>query len=880
MLSDHISRFNHPSEQLGQNHYNESSFLDKPYYAIFLQRLGLKEIKDENLYFLVYQGGKNWTVCLEDVTTAMLDMMRQGDLQSSEALSLLMFVIRKLDRNQGIPQFVRTYMCRDAVKRVVLQRFKEEIGGNYTNLMELSYKISDNIEEANDIFNSIRICDPAIGSGLFLVTLMNEMIAIKSQLGILADKDGNPLFRYKVVADDEYGLLVYDRKNLIPYKFFPSDPESRRIQDTLLREKKTIIDDCLFGVDIEHFAVSLSKLRLWSELLRHVCWTGHQMLSFPLIEGNLRCGDALVSRLSVQEDLKPVFKHTGYSVADYKKWVNDFKNAITKEDKKSTAHIIALIQQRLLLEMTLDDRSNKDLLKWQKELAVLQSPGLFELDEAEVKAIKTKQIEAQAMVDKYKQRIDETLHNPVYDNAIEWRFEFPELLNESGDFIGFDFVIGNPPEPQNRILSDSMDIYKQANYPVFKSTGNISSLYYELGYTLLKPDYFLSYIASNSWMKSILADKMRMYLLKETNPLLLIEFKPADKIDESLEEQGITLLQKARNQHRMMTCRIKDDFDRQAVTLEDYIHQNSGLFMIDAEEATVAPAFTILPDIEKRIKEKIEQSGTLLKSWDIQMNTGIRTGFDEAFVIDGKTKDEFILADYKNIDIIKSLLLGENIRRYRPDQLNLWLIGIPWHFPLLYDKTIKVSSEKAEERFRQQYPLIFKHLAKHKERLLARNTKEVGVIFEWYAVQRFGANNEWEDFTKPKIIWKRETSMPNFCLDYNGCAIMDTTCFATGQHLKYLLGVFNSKLGGYMLRDAPRLSNGDMHINIPTLEALKIPIPNIKFETEVISLVNKRTSDAYQNDFEELDYNINQLVYDMYGLDTDEREYIEEIVRP
>ena len=877
MLSDNNSQLNQPfGINSGLFLNSEYPFIDKVYYATFLEVLGIREIKDENQYLLTCQGKRNWSVCLEDVATGMQNMQSQGDLTSLETLSILTFIIDKLDRKGGVPQFVITYMCRDAVRRVVLQRFQEEIGESYANLTELSYKISDNIIEANAIMNSIRFCDPAIGSGHFLVTLMNEMIAVKSQLGILADKDGNPLFRYKVATDDENNLLIYDRKNFNTIKFVLADSESRRIQDTLLHEKKIIVENCLYGVDVDPFSVSISKLRLWVELLKHVCWDKNQIQSWPVFDGNIRCGDSLVSRFPIQEDLKSVFKRIGYSVADYKKWTADYKKATSKEEKHTLSQFITEIKKKLLLEITMDERSNKDYQKWQKELSILQSPGLFELEEADEEVLKTKHVEAQMMVDKYKQKIENIHHNPVYEHAIEWRYEFPELLNESGDFIGFDFLIGNPPDNRNQLLTESIDIYKQAHYNELKPTSDVSSLYYELGYSILKPEYFLSYITSNSWMKSIAADKMRLYLINETNPLLMVEFKYSRKNENMIAEQGITLLQKGRNRHRMMTCRIKEDFNPLSVSMDDYIRLNSELFVVEAKATAISQGFAVLPDIEKRINAKIEKYGAPLISWDIQMFTGIRSGCDDAFVIDGKTKDDFILADYKNTDIIKPLLLGENIRRYKLEQSNRWLICIPWHFPLLYDKNINSASEKAEERFRQQYPVIFKHLVKYRERLLARNTKEVGVIFEWYAVQHFGTSNEWDDFAQPKIVWKREAMKPYFYLDYNDHAVMDTTCFVTGQHLKYLLGVLNSKLGRFLLRESPRLSNGDAHINILTLEAMKIPVPNVKTESEMISLVNKRISDAYRSEYQDLDEKINLFVYDMYGLDSEEREYIEE----
>ena len=849
-------------------------FLDKSYYAAFLQQLELEEIKDEALYLLTYRGGRNWTVNLDDIAKALSIMQTQGNLHSPEALSILKFVIDKLDRNINIPQFVRTYMCRDAVARVVLQRFNEETGESYTNLTELSYKISDNIEEANKIFNSIRFCDPAMGSGLFLVTLLNEMIAAKSQLGILADKNGNPLFRYKVACDDE-GLLIIDKKNFNPCKFLFADPESRRIQEALLREKQLMIENCLYGVEKESFSVSVSKLRLWVELLKHVCWDKQPIESFPFMEDNLRCGDSLVSRFSMQEDLKNLFKRLGYSVIDYKKRAEESKKAKIIEEKNAQSQLLAMIQKKLLLEITLDARNKEDLLRWKKELAMLQAPGLFEMDENEEKTFQSKLIEVQSMVEKYQQKIDDTKNNPVFKQAIEWRYEFPDMLNETGDFIGFDCMIGNPPDTQNMFVYESQEIYKHLHPHAFKRMGEEGDLFYELGIKLLKPGYFLSYLTSNSWMRSVSDTKMRQYALHEINPLLLIEFDRTAHIDNTLAGSGIILLQKSHNQYRMMTCHMNNDFDPSSMGLEDYIRKNAGLYMMDAEKTAVSPAFTILPDTEKRIRNTMEQTGTSLANWDIQMNIGIRTGCNDAFIIDGKMKDEFVLADYKNIDIIKPLLSGELIRRYEPEKSNQWLICIPWHFPLLYDKTIKSASERAEERFRLQYPVIYKHLIQFKEQLISRNPHEVGIMFEWYALQRFGMSNEWDDFTHPKIVWNREAAISSFCMDYNGCAIMDTTCFMTGQHLKYLLGVLNSKCCRFMLRNSPRLTNGDRQISIATLEALKIPIPNTKTESEMITLVNKRTSDLYCLDYENIDEKINQHVYDIYELDREGRDYIE-----
>ena len=860
------------SEQLGQ----DKSFVDKPYYSLFIQQIGLREIKDGDQYLLTQREGKYWTPQIENIAEAMLQLQQLENLTTKEVLSIIAFVLKKIDHHKIIPQYVGSYMCRAAITRAILQRFNDTIGGNYSNLTELSYKISDNIAEANETVNSLRLCDPAMGSGYFLVTLLNEFIAIKSQLGILADTKGNPLYQYKVTVK-ENELIVFDKKQFKMHTFDAADPESKRIQDTLLYEKLHIIENCLFGIDIDPTAVAICKLRLWLEVIKHKCCDEQQPLDFLFLEYNVRCGDALVSRFSPQEDLKNVFKRIGYTAIDYKNLTEDYKKAQTHEEKKRLQQLIAMIKRKIQLEITWDDRNNEDLLKWQRELETLKAPSLFDMNESEAKILKSKLLDAQSMVNKYKQKIDDVKSNPIFEKAIEWHYEFPELLNATGDFIGFDFIIGNPPDTQNQIMGDTTEVYKQMNYRAYKRTGDVSSLFYELGNKLLRTEYFLSYITSNSWMKSVSASKMRQYLMEDMNPLLMIEFIPTDNIESSLTDQGIIFLQKARNQHRMMSCQIKEDFNPKQMNLDDYLYQKASLAPMEtntgASKSSIS-TFAILSDTEKHIKGKIEQTGTPLEAWDIQMYSGIKTGYNEAFMIDGKTKDEFVLADYKNIDIIKPLLLGKDIRRYAPEKTDRWLIFLPWHFPLLYDTTIKSASERAEMRFRQQYPIIHEHLLKYKDRLVARD-QEVGVTFEWYALQRSGTSNEWDDFTQQKIVWKRESSTSNFCLDYRGCAVLHSTCFITGQHLKYLQGVLNSKLGRYMLRDSPRLSNGDMQISILTLEALKIPIPNIKVESEVISLVNKRTSDVYQHENDELDKKIDQHVYDMYNLNAEERAFIE-----
>jgi adenine-specific DNA-methyltransferase len=158
------------------------------------------------------------------------------------------------------------YMCRETIRKAVIQKFNETNGWNCTDLNTLYDKIEDR-GEANNIINNLKICDPAVGSGHFLVSALNEMIAIKSDLKILQDRDGRRLkeYHFEVVNDE---LIVTDEDGEL-FEYNPANKESQRIQETLFHEKQAIIENCLFGVDINPNSVKICRLRLWIELLKN-----------------------------------------------------------------------------------------------------------------------------------------------------------------------------------------------------------------------------------------------------------------------------------------------------------------------------------------------------------------------------------------------------------------------------------------------------------------------------------------------------------------------------------------------------------------------------------------------------------------------------------
>ncbi|NCB40536.1 MAG: class I SAM-dependent DNA methyltransferase, partial [Erysipelotrichia bacterium] len=214
------------------------------------------------------------------------------------------------------PGFITMYMCRETIRKAVVQKFNETKHWNCKNLDELYDKI-DSRKEANEIINSLKICDPAVGSGHFLVSALNEIIAVKNDLKILQDRDGKRLKEYQVeVVNDE--LIVTDDDGEL-FEYNPTSKESQRIQETLFHEKQTIIENCLFGVDINPNSVKICRLRLWIELLKNAYYkNATELETLPNIDINIKCGNSLVSRFALDADLKQALKSSRWTIDSYR----------------------------------------------------------------------------------------------------------------------------------------------------------------------------------------------------------------------------------------------------------------------------------------------------------------------------------------------------------------------------------------------------------------------------------------------------------------------------------------------------------------------------------------------------------------------------------
>ena len=734
------------------------------------------------------------------------------------------------------PSYITSFICRETIRRTVLDKFNAKYNWTCRSVDDLQNdlrrnKIED--DEAIEVINSLRICDPAVGSGHFLVSALNELVYLKYDLNLLKEHRQGRLFEYTLkIENDE--LVVYDRNGDL-FHYNKNDEKSQRAQETLFNEKRYLIEHCLFGVDINPTSVQICRLRLWIELLKHAYYTKeshyNKLETLPNIDINIKCGNSLVYVCEMTSSITTLLREQELLTAEQlRQRVAQYQNAKEKEEKYELERLIASTTLRLKGALKANHEKSRELDNCRLELQTLlaQNP-IFERDTKEQKAFERKKGKLQARI----AELEDYFEGLENQNAFEWRLAFPEVWDAEGKFVGFDAVIGNPPYIQLQKMGARAELLKQQGYETYDSMGDIYSLFYELGYKLLRPNGKLCYITSNKWMRAGYGEKTREFFVKRTNPELLIDFAGVKIFENATVDTNILLFSKSVYQHSTICAVARQQEKESLKDLSLFVEQENSICDFSNSDSWV-----ILSPIEQSIKSKIEAVGTLLRDWDIQINYGIKTGCNEAFIIDTAKRDE-ILANCQTEDerrrteeIIRPILRGRDIKRYSYEWANLWLIYIPWHFPYQFDNTIQGASEIAEAAFKKQYPSVYSHMLQFKEPLSKRNKAETGIRYEWYAMQRWGANY-WEDFSKPKLIYSEIVQEPQFFFDKAGQFYPEATTFImVGEYLEYLYDVLHSKIATYIFKTfyaGGGLGNGGYRYKKAFLELLPIPKPNADF---------------------------------------------------
>lgn len=482
------------------------------------------------------------------------EILSQKELISS---SVLGNVFEKLNGyKEGsfyTPSFITSYMCKESITKVVLDKFNAKFDLKVTDISELRKALRKEDKNAQkELLNSIKICDPAVGSGHFLVSALNVMLSIYDELNLFDEEF------YLEVQNDE--ILITNRKGeFVEYKRPHSDKDKAHlIQKELFYTKKDIIENNLFGVDINPNSCEITKLRLWIELLKHSFYQSfedeayHDLKTLPNIDINIKCGNSLISYFEIDKSLShyPNIKErmNKYKniVKDYKEGFYTDKNQINQEIKNLKISFKNFcFADKFKKEMkSFNEKCEKYSKKYGNFLAVNDENlrifvsanlTLFDFDEKEAKK------EFANLKKEY-----DNIFNLENNHPFEWRFEFPEILDDDGNFQGFDLIIGNPPYiRQEEIKELKPNLAK--NYKVYKGTSDIYTYFYELGFNILKSNGVLSFITSNKYTRAGYGEALREFLLKNVSILDYIDLNGIKVFDSATVDTSILSFEKLKS---------------------------------------------------------------------------------------------------------------------------------------------------------------------------------------------------------------------------------------------------------------------------------------------------------------------------------------------
>ncbi|EFL6878303.1 class I SAM-dependent DNA methyltransferase [Campylobacter jejuni] len=810
------------------------------------------------------------------------EILSQKELISS---SVLGNVFEKLNGyKEGsfyTPSFITSYMCKESITKVVLDKFNAQFDLDAKNISELRKSLRKEDKKAQkELLNSIKICDPAVGSGHFLVSALNVMLSIYDELNLFDEEF------YLEVQNDE--ILITGRKGeFIEYKR-PSTPKDKAhlIQQELFHTKKDIIENNLFGVDINPNSCEITKLRLWIELLKHSFYQSfddenyHDLKTLPNIDINIKCGNSLVSYFETGKSLSH-YPNIKERMGKYKRIVKDYKEGFYTDKSHINQEIKNLkisfknfcFADKFKKEMKgFNDKCEKYSKKYGNFLAVddenlkffvSANLTLFDFDEKEA----TKEFA------NLKKEYD-NIFNLESNHPFEWRFEFPEILDDDGNFKGFDLIIGNPPYIRQEELKE-LKPHLAKNYKVYKGTSDIYTYFYELGFNVLKENGILSFITSNKYTRAGYGEALREFLLKNVKVLEYTDLNGIKVFDSATVDTSILCFEKSKSKDNKFKYLALSNEILKTCAYDIGLYKDYAEF---SQNSLSKESFTFSDENTSALKAKIERIGTPLKEWyGLNINYGIKTGYNEAFIITTEKRNE-ILANCKDeaekertAKLIRKMLRGRDIKRYSYEWAGLWVIGT---FP-----SLKLDIE--------QYPALKQYLSQFLPRIEQSGEKgcRKKTSNKWFETQDNIAY--YEEFEKEKIVY------PNMNKEFiaffdNEFFLLNQKCFILShqsnnkKELLYLTALLNSNVNFYYFKQiGAKLGASGYEMSKIFVE--KLPIPKInsknqKIADELINLADEILKAKEQDknaNTQELENKINSIVYKLYNLTEEEIKIIE-----
>ncbi|EPS8270677.1 class I SAM-dependent DNA methyltransferase [Campylobacter coli] len=810
------------------------------------------------------------------------EILSQKELISS---SVLGNVFEKLNGyKEGsfyTPSFITSYMCKESITKVVLDKFNAQFDLDAKDISELRKSLRKEDKKAQkELLNSIKICDPAVGSGHFLVSALNVMLSIYDELNLFDEEF------YLEVQNDE--ILITGRKGeFIEYKR-PKTPKDKAhlIQQELFHTKKDIIENNLFGVDINPNSCEITKLRLWIELLKHSFYqsfddeTYHDLKTLPNIDINIKCGNSLVSYFETGKSLNH-YPNIKERMGKYKRIVKDYKEGFYTDKSRINQEIKNLkisfknfcFADKFKKEMKgFNDKCEKYSKKYGNFLAVddenlkffvSANLTLFDFDEKEA----TKEFT------NLKKEYD-NIFNLESNHPFEWRFEFPEILDDDGNFKGFDLIIGNPPYIRQEELKE-LKPHLAKNYKVYKGTSDIYTYFYELGFNVLKDNGVLSYITSNKYTRAGYGEALREFLLKNVKVLEYTDLNGIKVFDSATVDTSILCFEKSKSKDNKFKYLALSNEILKTCAYDIGLYKDFAEF---SQNSLSKESFTFSDENTSALKAKIERIGTPLKEWQgLNIYRGILTGYNEAFIITTEKRNE-ILANCKDeaekertAKLIRKMLRGRDIKRYRYEWAGLWVINA-------HNGYKNQNGEKVEAINIENYPSLKKHFDEFYPQLEKRADK---------GLTPYNLRNcaYIEEFEREKIVYSEIVRKPQFYLDTKLNFYAEATSFIlTGENLKYLIAFLNNDFVAFIFKTFYAGGNlGENGFRYKKAFLEKLPIPKInsknqKLADELINLVDEILKAKEQDknaNTQELENKINSLVYKLYNLTEEEIKIIE-----
>ncbi|HIC3453014.1 TPA: DUF7149 domain-containing protein [Campylobacter coli] len=819
------------------------------------------------------------------------EILSQKELISS---SVLGNVFEKLNGyKEGsfyTPSFITSYMCKESITKVVLDKFNTQFDLDAKDISELRKSLRKEDKKAQkELLNSIKICDPAVGSGHFLVSALNVMLSIYDELNLFDEEF------YLEVQNDE--ILITGRKGeFIEYKR-PSTPKDKAhlIQQELFHTKKDIIENNLFGVDINPNSCEITKLRLWIELLKHSFYQSfddenyHDLKTLPNIDINIKCGNSLVSYFETGKSLSH-YPNIKERMSKYKRIVKDYKEGFYT-DKNLIAKEIKNLQESFK-NFCLKDKFNKEIKQLtnganeyskkygdfladehhDEKFKSFFSKNMFEFSFDEKVAIK----EFANLKKEY-----DNIFNLESNHPFEWRFEFPEILDDDGNFKGFDLIIGNPPYIKE---NDNKELF--TNTKKLRTYQGKMDIWYHFvgrGFDILKNNGYLAFIATNNWVTNSGAKKLRNIVLEESQILSLVDFSSFMVFDSASIQTMIMQFQKIKppKNYEFHFAKITTQtpiYEDALSLLKNEKTQNNEILSINLTpkkfidktlnftKSDYEELFNKIQKYGKFYLEEKEVANGIHPHYDF-INNRINSNHNFAFKIgqgifglSEEEKEKLKLTKLEN-NLVKPYYDTQNFLKFFFKKNN--------HQWLIYTNSSFKNPNSMDD-----YPNLKKHLDKFQNVITSDNKP--------YGLHR--ARDEKFFTGSPRIVALRKcVGEPKFSYVDFDCYVSATFYVIKTQRInvKYLTAILNSKLIAFWLKHKGKMQGNNYQIDKEPL--LNIPIvdtnsKNKKLADELINLVDEILKAKEQDknaNTQELENKINSLVYKLYNLTEDEIKIIE-----